>query len=167
MDDELQQLQAWKTNLTSHGYTVDTEPRSEEALTRLRAVEYDVAIVDYLLSGKRGTDIIADMKRIRPYLKTILISGQIDHDACAVDEVKALAENRVHSDRYLPKPVRVKNLIAAIEELCLARSSSNAESRLVRYAQDYVKAAKVSQQDKQRVRARIDKSLHRTRRRHR
>jgi len=70
--------------------------------------EIDLAIIDQRLGGDKGTDVIKALKRLKPELVVILLTGYGSKEA-AIDALHARA------DEYLEKPAhpaRVRQLIA-------------------------------------------------------
>ena len=72
--------------------------------------EIDLAIIDQRLHSEKGTDIIKTLKRLRPELGIVLLTGYSNKET-ALDALRARA------DEYLEKPVspkQAKELIAGL-----------------------------------------------------
>jgi DNA-binding NtrC family response regulator len=66
-----------KRMLESLGYTVDIKTDSEEALKAFKndPYKYDLLVTDQAMPKLMGTELIGELKQIRPELKTIIITG--------------------------------------------------------------------------------------------
>jgi signal transduction histidine kinase/ActR/RegA family two-component response regulator len=77
VDDEKEITFMGKRMLESLGYTVDIKTDSEEALRVFRKDpdKYDLLVTDQAMPKLMGTELIGELKKIRPELKTIIITG--------------------------------------------------------------------------------------------
>ena len=66
-----------------------------EALTRFQEQSYDLVITDYRMPKINGTELIAEMRLIRPEIPVILISGVVD--------VLGLDEKTTGANTVIPK----------------------------------------------------------------
>lgn len=85
---------------------------AESALAILRETVPDLVLVDVMLPGKSGLDMLAEMRedpKLRAVPVIVLSAWQAPEDV-----EKAIAAG---ADRFLPKPFRVDELAATAEEL--------------------------------------------------
>jgi len=75
VDDEKLQLQLRKVLLESAGFVVLAAQSSEEAMEMFRAHHVDAVVTDYWLSGNNGTALAEQMKRLRPRIPILMLSG--------------------------------------------------------------------------------------------
>ncbi len=77
VDDEKEITFMGKRMLESLGYTVDIKTDSEEALKAFKndPYKYDLLVTDQAMPKLMGTELIGELKQIRPELKTIIITG--------------------------------------------------------------------------------------------
>jgi CheY-like chemotaxis protein len=75
LDDELVGLTIRATVLQYAGYKVFAASSAEEALQILTDQHIDIVISDHLLRGTTGTQVAASMKRIRPDIPVLILSG--------------------------------------------------------------------------------------------
>jgi CheY-like chemotaxis protein len=61
--------------LQGAGYTVESTASPEQALNTVRAMEFDLALVDLNLPRMKGDQLAAEMRRRRPRLIIILLTG--------------------------------------------------------------------------------------------
>ncbi|GAB6064560.1 ATP-binding response regulator [Deferrisoma palaeochoriense] len=110
VDDEETLLAFGRAVLEGAGHRVDVSADPREALGRLRLDprRYDLVLADRSMPGMGGDELLAEMKRLRPDLVTILCTGG------SVGEAPA-------ADRVLQKPLAPDELVAAVEGAAAAR----------------------------------------------
>lgn len=79
----------------------------EEALSQMVAQEFDLFILDIVLTGMGGVDVLREVKRQQPQAKVIMCSGSSSPDL--VKEIIALG-----IDGYVVKPYKEESLIGAV-----------------------------------------------------
>ncbi len=88
----------------------------EEALEKLRQPnEIDLVVLDVVMPGMRGTEVLKEIKKCYPELGVIMLTGHSSKDV-AVESLKGRA------DDYIEKPVDPVRLIEAIERLLKAKN---------------------------------------------
>ena len=75
VDDESSGLHFRKLILEHAGHTVLSSTGVEDALTLFRANPVDLVVTDHLLGRQTGNDMAAEMKRTKPDVPIILLSG--------------------------------------------------------------------------------------------
>ncbi len=78
VDDEASGLHLRKLILERHGYSVVTATTALDALCLFESREFDFVITDHLLGRATGTGMAAEMKRLRPNVPILLLSGTVD-----------------------------------------------------------------------------------------
>lgn len=78
LDDEPVGLTIRAAVLRYAGYNVVTALSAEEAFRIFTDEHIDIVISDHLLRGTTGTQVAASMKRIRPDIPILILSGLID-----------------------------------------------------------------------------------------
>lgn len=125
VDDEEDVRVALAEALTLAGHHVDTAASASEALSLADSTTYSVAVIDYVLPGKKGLDLLHSLRAKDPFIRSIIISGQIDHDVLDAAEVEKQLRNQIAADRYLSKPTSVSNLLSSIEEVLQSSSAGD------------------------------------------
>ena len=116
IEDERDIRDIIRSTLEEEGFKVYELPRGEEALQFIRRSRPDVVLVDQILPGKRGTEVIQEVRMTRAFqlLPMILVTG-CDSEA---EKVSGLT---LGADDYITKPFSRKELIARVKA-CLRRS---------------------------------------------
>ena len=92
-------------------YDVIEAASGSEALKLLkRPNEIDLVVLDVMMSGLRGTEVLKEIKTRHPELKVIILTGFSSKDI-AIDALKGRA------DEYLEKPLDIYRVKAAIAGL--------------------------------------------------
>ena len=108
VDDEASIRELLAKTLALAEYDVDTVADGNTALTRLRdeSMACDLAIVDLKMPDMDGLMLIRQVKRLRPELPVIIITG-------FSTEVSAIEAVNLGVAGYLTKPFRVPQVLAA------------------------------------------------------
>ena len=106
VDDEPQILRALRTSLRGAGYDVDTAATGEEALTSAAVRPPDAVIIDLVLPGARGTDIVREL-RLWSTVPVIVLS-------VVGEEAEKIAALDAGADDYVTKPFGMDELLARL-----------------------------------------------------
>lgn len=110
-DDEVREL--LESLLTRDGHEVATAANGKLGVATFLAQPFDLVITDIIMPEKDGIEAIMDLRRGRPELKLIAISGG----------GRAEPENYLHSahllgaNRTLRKPFTNEAIVAAVNDL--------------------------------------------------
>jgi CheY-like chemotaxis protein len=90
VDDEPQVAEVLARSLAREGHTAEVAHSGEEALRRLGTAEPepDALFLDVSMPGMNGLDVLVEVKRRRPSLPVVVITGHATPDE--MDEVKRL-----------------------------------------------------------------------------
>jgi CheY-like chemotaxis protein len=78
VDDDVAALALRCLVLSSAGYEVLTAADGAAALELFRCIRGDLVITDYWLPGLTGTQVAAEMKRLKPAIPIVLFSGFVE-----------------------------------------------------------------------------------------
>ena len=78
VDDEAAALALRCLVLSSAGYEVLTAADGAAALEIFRSIQVDLVITDYRLPRLTGTQLAAEMKRLKPAIPIVLFSGFVE-----------------------------------------------------------------------------------------
>lgn len=104
VDDSEMGLFVRQLVLQSCGHTVVTATSVEQALSLFQLAQFDVVVADYFLGSQTGEDLARTLKRQRPDVGVLMLSGSPDVASTA-------------ADAFLVKGGNPRSLIDAVEEL--------------------------------------------------
>lgn len=107
IDDDEGILEAIKAVLDYEGYKVEIDPTGEKILTQSKSTLPDLILLDLLLSGKDGTNVISKIKQ-HDHLKKIPIIMLSAHPTAAQAAKEAGATD------FLAKPFDIFELLKKI-----------------------------------------------------
>jgi DNA-binding response OmpR family regulator len=113
IDDEPYILLMLKKMLEKAGYEVDLASSGQEGMELFEKDKVDLVITDIIMPDKEGLEIILEMKKIRPDLKIIAISG----GGRISPESYLECASHFGASRIFQKPFKQKELVAAVNEL--------------------------------------------------
>ncbi|HEX3331737.1 MAG TPA: response regulator transcription factor [Gaiellales bacterium] len=107
IEDETLILAFLERGLAAEGHAVDTATRGEEGLDRLREGHPDIVVLDIMLPGIDGFDVLAAIRAIDPELPVILLTARDE----VADRVRGLD---LGATDYLVKPFAFAELAARV-----------------------------------------------------
>ncbi|MDX1808126.1 MAG: response regulator transcription factor [Sulfurospirillaceae bacterium] len=110
IEDDSHILSFLKRGLLEDGYIVEDSMDGEEGLYMALHNSYDVIVLDWMLPGKNGIEIIESLRSENIKTPIIMLTAKDD----VKDRVNGL---RSGADDYLPKPFSYEELLARIEAL--------------------------------------------------
>lgn len=125
VDDDESISDYLRRGLTYEGYGVRTAATGEEALSLAREQTPDLVILDWMLPGVSGLEVLKRLKAADQSLPVMMLTAK---DAPA-DQVQGLETG---ADDYVVKPVRFEVLVARIR--ARLRSREPAPSSVLHYA---------------------------------
>jgi DNA-binding response OmpR family regulator len=122
VEDEHKVARALKEGLEGEGYGVVVEDSGEGALARLKTEPFDIMLLDLLLPGRGGLDVLKTMRQ-QGYETPVLVLTARD---TLEDRVSGLDTG---ADDYLVKPFAFVEVVARIRAL-LRRGGATGATRL-------------------------------------
>jgi DNA-binding response OmpR family regulator len=110
VEDEPALARGLLDNFRDEGYEVRHAARGDEALPALREFHPDLVVLDILLPGRSGLDVLRELRAGGSRLPVLLLTAKGD----VVDRVVGL---ELGADDYLPKPFAVRELLARVRAL--------------------------------------------------
>lgn len=110
VEDEPGLVRTLSDFLYNEGYTVEAEMNGETGFKRASEEGFDLLILDVMLPGKNGFDILRDLRQRGLQTPTIMLTarGQV------VDKILGL---KLGADDYLTKPFDLGEMLARIEAI--------------------------------------------------
>jgi len=116
VDDEAIILDSFRKILVLAGFSVDTVESGPEALTLLRARDYDFLFTDLKMPEMDGVEVVKAARHLRPDLDVVVITGYGTIET-AVETMQFGAVD------YAQKPFTEEELIALTEKLLIKREA--------------------------------------------
>jgi two-component system OmpR family response regulator len=110
VEDERKLGELLRRGLGEEGYAADLADRGEEALWMVKAVDYDVIVLDVMLPGADGFEICRRMRGSGVWAPVLMLTARDAVD----DRVSGLDAG---ADDYLTKPFAFEELLARLRAL--------------------------------------------------
>jgi PAS domain S-box-containing protein len=117
VDDEPSGLQLRQLILEREGYSVCTARSESEALAIFKSRDFDIVVTDHLLGRETGTATAKEMKRLKPYVPIIVLSGAADRP-----------EGIEIVDAFLCKAEGPQSLLTKVRELAVRSRTTRASN---------------------------------------
>ncbi len=75
-DDEEEFVSTLAERLALRGLEVSTATRGEEALSMLAESDFHVAVIDFMMPGISGLEVLRKAKSMKPGLEVIILTGR-------------------------------------------------------------------------------------------
>ncbi len=109
VDDEKQFLDVFSKRLESRGMKVDTAVNGDDAIEKTKGKQFDAIILDLVMPGINGIEILKRIKSENPDMDIILLTGHATVEK-GVEAMKAGAMD------FLEKPVDIGKVMEKIGE---------------------------------------------------
>jgi two-component system response regulator PrrA len=116
VDDEADVREGWAKALKLAGFSVRSAATPNEAITLAEEHSFDVVILDFIMPGMTGLELLVRLREKLPYLRSVIVSGKLDASTPAA-EISQNLKAAVEADVYLHKPCMNDELIEAISGL--------------------------------------------------
>jgi len=110
VDDEIESLAAHVLFLEEQGYTVEQAAHGDDAIALLQKQPYGMVLLDEQLPGRRGLDLVGEIRAIDPAVPVVMITKSeaagTMHEAIGIE-----------LDDYLVKPVNARQVLSVVTRL--------------------------------------------------
>lgn len=113
VDDEREFTETLAERMGLRGLVVRTAFSGEEALKRITESKPDVVVMDVMMPGLKGLDVLRHIKATTPEIQVILLTGQ----ATTRDGVEGM---KLGAFDYMLKPLELGDLLKKIGEAAQA-----------------------------------------------
>ncbi len=110
VDDEAEFASTLADRLTLRDFAASVALDGETALARIAAEHFDLVLLDVMLPGMHGIEILRRIREQKPDLPVILLTGQ----AGAKDGIEGMKQGAI---AYLTKPVDLGELLTLMASL--------------------------------------------------
>ena len=109
VDDDKAILRTFSRILQRAGFSTETAESGKEALEKIQAKNYDVALIDVILGDSNGLDLLPKIQETSPKTVKIIMTG--------ADSTEKKAEaHKNGADAYLTKPVSPEKLLNIFQQ---------------------------------------------------
>ena len=113
-----------KKYLNENNYIVTTASNAEDAVNKIKIIEFDLIILDIMMHRKSGLDFIEEnRKKLETPIILLTAKGEAD------ERIEGLETG---ADDYLPKPFEPKELILRIKNI-LKKTKKSDQKRVIEY----------------------------------
>lgn len=119
VDDEMNILELLFFNFKKEGYEVDTAADGENALKLFSENKYDLIVLDRMLPGMEGIDVLKKIRAADPEVPVIMLTAKSEE----ADKLKGFDYG---ADDYVTKPFSIMELKARVKAM-LKRSAKDEE----------------------------------------
>src|SRR5690349_1945692 len=110
VDDEIDGLAAHRRFLEAQGFTVASAAHGDDALVLLRRQPYSVVLLDEQMPGRRGLELIGEIRAIDPAMPVVMVT-QSEDEGTLRDAIG------IEVDDYLVKPVHPRQILSVVRRL--------------------------------------------------
>jgi two-component system copper resistance phosphate regulon response regulator CusR len=118
IEDEARILAFVVRALRAEGFTVGVAKQGEEGLTRALANAYDLIVLDLMLPGMDGLEVLRKLRVRKPELPVLILSARSDLDT-------KLRGFEFGADDYMAKPFSLDELLARVRVQLRRRQPPN------------------------------------------
>ena len=122
IEDDRKLSQLLSQGLGEHGFTVEAAQTGLEGIGLALEKDFDVIILDLMLPGKNGFEILKDLRRKGKMVPVLILTARSGVE----DRIQGLD---LGADDYLPKPFDLRELVARVRAIS-RRSVTNPQSIL-------------------------------------
>ena len=108
VEDEVDLALGVRDALQHAGFQVDVAHDGKLALERLRKGRYDLVVLDLMLPGMNGLDLLRELRKERQDIRVLILTA-------LADEEDLLEGFQAGADDYMGKPFSPRELVARVE----------------------------------------------------
>ena len=110
VDDEIEGLAAHRRFLEDQGFSVEQAAHGDDALALLRRQPYSVVLLDEQMPGRRGLELLPEIRAIDPAMPVVMVTKSEDEGT-----LRDAIGTKV--DDYLVKPVHPRQVLSVVTRL--------------------------------------------------
>jgi two-component system response regulator HydG len=118
IDDDVDICALLKRFLERNGYEVSTSFKGQEGLQQFSTADFDVVLTDYRLPDMDGIDVLKSIKKIKPNIPVIVITGYSD----VGQAVKVI---RLGAFEYVTKPIFPEEILMLVKDALKQKENSS------------------------------------------
>ncbi len=110
VDDDAELRSTLTEILGEAGYRIDKAASGREALDKIHSADFDIILLDLMMPGMNGMEVLSEVRKTRPRIKVIIITAFATVNN-AVDAIKKGASD------YISKPFKIEELLAIVRRV--------------------------------------------------
>jgi len=121
IDDDTELTDLMRRFLTHEGFSVESAPDGAAGLERMRAESFDLAVIDVMMPGKNGMDVLRELRGFS-LLPVIMLTAR-------GEEMDRIIGLELGADDYIPKPCNPRELAARIRAVLRRAETGRNEAK--------------------------------------
>ena len=123
VEDETSIAEVLQYNLEQQGFRIEIFDRGDDALERIRAKPPDLVILDLMLPGLDGLDLLREVRRQQSTagLPVLVLTAK-------GEEVDRIVGLELGADDYIPKPFSPRELVLRVKAILRRSDTSNRQA---------------------------------------
>jgi two-component system, OmpR family, response regulator CpxR len=109
VDDEQDFAEVLAERLETRGFSVQKAFNGDDAISLISNQDADVVVLDVLMPGRNGVEILREIKQLKPLTEVIMLTGHATIES-AIEGMKLGAYD------YLMKPTETEDLVVKIQK---------------------------------------------------
>ena len=142
IDDEQIVLDSVRKILTDADYEVDVSLSGREGLERAIQKDYDIVLTDILMPDIGGMRVLRDIKRVKPSLPVIIITGYATVSS-------AVQAKKFGATDYIEKPFNPEELLKGVSSAVGIAASQTPEEQTLIHKKEMIKVLERAASDSQ------------------
>lgn len=110
VDDEKDIREVFACFLNERGFVVETATNGEEAIDKIKSIDFNILITDLMMPLMDGAVLIKKVRSFKPNIGIIVLTGYGDIESY-------IELTNMGAFEYLNKPINLEDLCLAIENL--------------------------------------------------
>ena len=118
VDDDVHVRMMLEAILESEGYSVVLAQGGPEALAMMKEEQPSLILLDYMMPGMNGLDVLREIKKTHGQTKVIIVTGH-GNEKLSIEMLKSGAAD------YIQKPFAMDQLLSSIKRVLSVRTEND------------------------------------------
>lgn len=118
VDDDVHVRMMLEAILESEGYSVVLAQSGPEALAMMKEEQPSLVLLDYMMPGMNGLDVLREIKKTHGQTKVIIVTGH-GNEKLSIEMLKSGAAD------YIQKPFAMDRLLISIKRVLSVRTEND------------------------------------------
>lgn len=118
VDDDVHVRMMLEAILESEGYSVVLAQSGPEALAMMKEEQPSLVLLDYMMPGMNGLDVLREIKKTHGQTKVIIVTGH-GNEKLSIEMLKSGAAD------YIQKPFAMDQLLSSIKRVLSVRTEND------------------------------------------